>query len=136
LANSAYRIKRLVKQLFFRLNQQQFRNAKYKHKDSSEIKPETRPEPKPADNRGLSEQTAIDLDAIEEGQTILTATRVNEPPLASVSATAQLSELYGGQHPSPDRVILDDADIYAVPPSPPVSLLPMGIGAGCCLSLY
>ena len=56
LISSARRIQRLVKQLFFRLNQQQFRNKKYKQKNSSEKKP--------VDTRGLSEQTAIDVDAV------------------------------------------------------------------------
>lgn len=137
------RIKRLVKQLFFRLNQQQFRNKKYKHKDNSEKKP--------VDIRGLSEQTAIDVDAIDKNRTITTApgqssggtalygelqrfphlrlvnpdARVNESSShATVAATAESSDFdqhCGGQQVSPDRALLK-TDIYAVPSSPPVSI--------------
>lgn len=45
-----------MKQLFFRLNQQQFRNVKYKHKDGAESNA--------TDKRGHSVQTAIDVDSI------------------------------------------------------------------------
>ncbi|KAK9414764.1 hypothetical protein SUNI508_10882 [Seiridium unicorne] len=52
------RIKRLMKQLFFRLNQQQYRNKRYKNKDKIKS-PE--PEPQP---RGLSSDDPIDVDAL------------------------------------------------------------------------
>jgi hypothetical protein len=112
-----------VKQLFFRLNQQQFRNKKYKEKSRSEKKP--------ADTRGLSEQTAIDVDAVtaDPGQSSDTEmlssridpdTTVNEPPSHQ-------------PHTSPDGGILKGTDIYAVPPSPPVS--PGICCMGSCLPL-
>lgn len=115
-----------MKQLFFRLNQQQFRNKKYKHKDNSG--------PKPADNRGCSVQTAIDVDAIEDHHATSAISRqsdnttFNESPPASVSVKAEaphFDQLQSARYVSPDRpdrVILDD--IYAVPPSPPVGFLP------------
>jgi hypothetical protein len=55
-SKDAPRIRRLVKQLFFRLNQQQFRNQKYKHKGN--------PDAKVNSERAHSEQTAIDVDSI------------------------------------------------------------------------
>ncbi|KAH8646324.1 hypothetical protein BX600DRAFT_519147 [Xylariales sp. PMI_506] len=51
------RIKRLMKQLFFRLNQQQYRNKRYKSKDKGEL--ENSPQPK-----GLSRDDPIDLDTL------------------------------------------------------------------------
>ncbi|KAL2126764.1 hypothetical protein VTI74DRAFT_279 [Chaetomium olivicolor] len=97
------RIKRLVKQLFFRLNQQQFRNKKYKHK--------TGPSNKPTDNRGNSEATAIDVDAVE-----VQSISVSEP---SPTDASRFEQPHSEPYSSPYQVILDDADVYAVPPSPP-----------------
>ncbi|KAK2015519.1 hypothetical protein LZ32DRAFT_602165 [Colletotrichum eremochloae] len=53
------RIKRILKQLFFRLNLQQHRNAKYKKNKGEEVNPKKRSGKTPSD--------AIDLDQIAEG---------------------------------------------------------------------
>ncbi|KAK4251356.1 hypothetical protein C7999DRAFT_28086 [Corynascus novoguineensis] len=107
------RIKQLVKQLFFRLNQQQFRNKKYKHKAG--------PNNKSADSRGDSETTAIDIDAIVvESIRPLTdpAVKFSEPSPAEVS---RFDRPYGGQaFGSQEEIQLGDTDdVYAVPASPP-----------------
>jgi hypothetical protein len=114
----ARRIKRLVKQLFFRLNQQQFRNKKYKLKNNSEIKP--------ADTRGLSEQSPIDVDAIttDPGQSSGTALYggTTALPSSSLINLTRVNEAPPHEpHTSPDRGDQNGTDIYAVPPSPPVS---------------
>ncbi|KAL2192292.1 hypothetical protein P885DRAFT_82332 [Corynascus similis CBS 632.67] len=107
------RIKQLVKQLFFRLNQQQFRNKKYKNKADSNNKS--------ADSRGHSETTAIDVDAIVvESIRPLTdpAVKFSEPSPTEVS---RFDRPYGGQELGlQEEVQLGDADdVYAVPASPP-----------------
>jgi hypothetical protein len=141
LSNSTWRrIRRLVKQLFFRLNQQQFRNHKYKHKEPAETKA--------IDETGHSEHIPIDVDAIVLSpaatelyvKTFLTklhpsneATRAKKPSLvAGDHATPDLPDLnqyLDEPPPSPGRVILIDADVYDVPTttptSPTVSLLPV-----------
>lgn len=118
---SADRIKQLVKQLFFRLNQQQFRNKKYKHKAGSNNKS--------ADSRGHSETTAIDVDAIVvESIRPLTdpAVKFSEPSPTEVS---RFDRPYGGQGLGlQEEVQLGDADdVYAVPASPPVSFGPCAL---------
>ncbi|GAB1314518.1 hypothetical protein MFIFM68171_04728 [Madurella fahalii] len=120
------RILRLVKQLFFRLNQQQFRNHKYKHKS----KPETKAE----DERGRSKQTAIDVDSIpfgsntpedsptqrESSQGTRQASGAGEQPLdageAAIDSLPDLEKLFGLNQPIPSNV-----DIYEVPTSNPPS---------------
>jgi hypothetical protein len=118
-----------VKQLFFRLNQQQFRNKKYKNKDTADSRL--------LDRRGHSKHTAIDVDALEQEQPL--STTASKPPLANgpAGAEADANQPYVGEHPRQDRVILDHADIYAGPLSPPVrTILPIGGGSehwfACC----
>ncbi|KAJ4288230.1 hypothetical protein N0V88_007419 [Collariella sp. IMI 366227] len=76
------RITRLVKQLFFRLNQQQFRNNKYKHKDNSAGTT--------GNERGHSEQTPIVLDSIENSPTVSPSLKQSGAPSFSAGG-AQLS---------------------------------------------
>ncbi|KAK0729455.1 hypothetical protein B0H67DRAFT_155 [Lasiosphaeris hirsuta] len=103
------RIRRLVKQLFFRLNQQQFRNQKYKNKDNSDAREDD-------DNRGRNRQTAIDVEStINHG-----SPRSNEESATVESATADLSnfdQMYDGL-PVLDGV---DEDVFEVPESNPTS---------------
>lgn len=111
-----------MKQLFFRLNQQQFRNHKYKHKTNLETYAQ--------DERGSSEQTAIDVDSITFNPT----TPYGEPHRARIFTEDSLPDFekfYDEQHPEYNRQIPDSADVYEVPisnsPPPPVSSLPMEI---------
>jgi hypothetical protein len=121
------------------LNQQQFRNHKYKHKETSEARV--------VDDRGQSEQTPIDVDAMTLSpgtklyvklslRKLITsneATRANKPSVAAgESATPDLPDLdqfLDEQPSSPGRVILNGADVYEVPTSTPsspsVSFLPV-----------
>ncbi|KAK0619518.1 hypothetical protein B0T14DRAFT_209706 [Immersiella caudata] len=110
-------IRRLVKQLFFRLNQQQFRNQKYKHKQSSDAPEE--------DGTGYSRDAPIDLDTItittsqdtiavsQDGLTIPAEQRISERP--DLGETSDLL-------PAMNRRDIDE-DWYEVPESRPASPL-------------
>jgi len=108
-----------VKQLFFRLNQQQFRNHKYKHKNQPEIHAQ--------DERGRSEQTAIDVDSI------IIKTPSTEPPHERISTEDSLPdfEKFYEELPGYNGPVARNTDVYEVPisnpPSPPVSSIPVRI---------
>ncbi len=70
-----------MKQLFFRLNQQQFRNVKYKHKDGQESKAV---EP---GKRGDSIQTAIEVDSIEPSPLVSPSVGQSDAPALYAAAT-------------------------------------------------
>ena len=70
-----------MKQLFFRLNQQQFRNVKYKHKDGQESKAV---EP---GKRGDSIQTAIEVDSIEPSPLVSPSVGQSDSPALYAAAT-------------------------------------------------
>lgn len=97
------RIKRLIKQLFFRLNQQQHRNNKYKNK--------VKKEPLDLDNRGRNVENPIDVDAIDT---------VFRTALSSSSCGAPTSPNAGFGGP-PRQGTLEFGDAYSVPPSPDLS---------------
>ncbi|KAK1749544.1 hypothetical protein QBC47DRAFT_354847 [Echria macrotheca] len=106
-----FRILNLVKQLFFRLNQQQFRNHKYKHKNQ--------PETHAQDERGGSEQTAIDVDSI------IFKAPSTEPPRERISTEESFPdfEKFYEEHPGYNEPVARNTDVYEVPisnpPSPP-----------------
>ncbi|RYP31159.1 hypothetical protein DL767_005912 [Monosporascus sp. MG133] len=102
------RIKELMLQLFFRLNEQQHRNNKYKNKfkaGSAEL-----------DHRGQSTEEPIDVDALETGP----ASDTSPKPYPSGSAVASSRPNNTHQNPATQdydsnehRKTLDD--IYSVP---------------------
>ena len=70
-----------MKQLFFRLNQQQFRNVKYKHKDGQESKAVE------SGKRGDSVQTAIEVDSIEPSPLVSPSVGQSDAPALYAAAT-------------------------------------------------
>ena len=110
-----------MKQLFFRLNQQQFRNVKYKHKDGQESKAVE------SGKKGDSVQTAIEVDSIEPSPLVSPSVGQSDAP-ALYAATTPFDRVprHDEEHPGVNRIGLSAADVYDGPqsnaPSPTVSL--------------
>ncbi|KAI1864402.1 uncharacterized protein JN550_008959 [Neoarthrinium moseri] len=70
------RIKRLMKQLFFRLNQQQYRNKRYKsnYNKKRSIEPSVEPQA-----RGQSSENPIDVDELSDSENLPVSPRPDRP---------------------------------------------------------
>ncbi|KAK4450328.1 hypothetical protein QBC34DRAFT_297569 [Podospora aff. communis PSN243] len=104
-------IRRLVKQLFFRLNQQQFRNQKYKHKQNPDATEE--------EDSGYHKDASVDLD------TITIATSHDDPIIPIETDTISTHHEPGKSSDGPPAVDGRDMDEdwYEVPESRPSSPL-------------
>ena len=97
-------IRRLVKQLFFRLNQQQFRNQKYKHKQNADALAES--------DDGYSKDAPIDVDSI------IAHSSTDSPTIPAESAALDPPNFGLFDNNRPHEA---SDDVYEVPESNPTS---------------
>lgn len=97
-------IRRIVKQLFFRLNQQQFRNQKYKHKQNADALAES--------GDGYSKDAPIDVDSV------IAHPSTDNPTIPAESAALDPPNLGLFDNNRPHEA---SDDVYEVPESSPTS---------------
>ncbi|KAI1079008.1 hypothetical protein F5B20DRAFT_189652 [Whalleya microplaca] len=99
------KIRRLMKQLFFRLNEQQYRNHKYKNKDKPESSTVS------LGQRGRSTEQPIDIDTMEDNPEVSpTPLKIMQPDNTTSTINAWRRELKRGRS--------HVEDTYDVPQSP------------------